>query len=96
MAKITGYENYEYHIPAEGGSPARDFVGYRIHISYPIKPTEGQGIATQTFRISVEEFPYIFTGYAAKDLAGLLGREMRYEVVPVGKRYDLARVTFED
>lgn len=93
MAKIKAFERHEYHIPADGNSPARDFVGFKIYIETPVDPEKGMGEKTTEYVVSVSNFPNIFYGHTAEEMPSLLGKEVLAEINYSGKKQVLTRVT---
>ena len=91
MARIIGYERHEYHIPAEGNYPARDFEGFKIYLSAPVDPGKGIGESSAVYPVALEQFPQIFVGHTVAELPDLVGEEVHYELTPVnnGKKFIL-------
>ena len=92
MAKIIGFERHEYHIEAEGKSPARDFVGFKVHLSAPVDPNKGIGETSMVYPVSADSFSAIFRGHGADELPNLVGQEVLYELSPSGKKMVLSSV----
>ena len=80
MAKILGIQKFEYHIEAEGTRPARDFVGYKVHICSRLKPSAGWGMVSDYYPVRAEEFPYVFDGYTEKDIPFMVGQDVTAEI----------------
>ena len=82
MPKIIGIKIHEYHIPAEGNSPARDFSGYKICVSMEIAPEDGWGEFSAEYRVSKQEFERKIPGFFERDIPSLIGAECGVDLAP--------------
>lgn len=99
MPKIVGVKIHEYHIPAEGNSPARDFTGYKIFLAMDMAEEDGYGCTCVSYPISREDFSRKVPGYTESDIPQLVGACCGVDLAPSPTgdgKFKLVRLTVGD